>query len=108
MLLDWRKVTISSSLRAHSKFHMYVFYGTRGVKKENKVWGQKHKQPNGIPKKKIQLPMAFDQPHVQQVITQSCSIDDVNNRTSRSKEMMKNYFNSCSIYIFLQGTHHIW
>jgi hypothetical protein len=31
---------------------MYVFDGT-GVKKENKVWGQKHKQPNGIPKKKI-------------------------------------------------------
>jgi hypothetical protein len=43
MLLDWRKVTISSSLKAHSKFHMYVFYGTEAAKKENKVWGQKHK-----------------------------------------------------------------
>jgi hypothetical protein len=54
MLLDWKEVTISSSLKAHSKFHMCVFDGTK-VKKENKVWGQKHKQPNGIPKKKIIL-----------------------------------------------------
>jgi hypothetical protein len=64
MLLNWRKVTISSSLRAQSKFHMYVFNGIKGVKKENKVWGQKHKQQNGIPKKKIVPSMAFDQPHV--------------------------------------------
>jgi hypothetical protein len=40
------------SLRAHLKFHMYVFDGTEGVKKENKVWGQKHKQLYAIPKKK--------------------------------------------------------
>jgi hypothetical protein len=25
---------------------MYVFDGTQGVKKENKVWGQKHIQQN--------------------------------------------------------------
>jgi hypothetical protein len=39
MLLDWREVTISSSFRAHLKFHMYVFDGTKGVKKENKGCG---------------------------------------------------------------------
>ncbi len=98
MLLDWRKVTISSSFRAHSKFHMYVFDGTKRVKKENKVWGQKHKQPSGIPKKKIVLYLAFDQLHAQQAITQSCNVDEVNNRTSRSKEMMRNYFSSCSMF----------
>jgi hypothetical protein len=32
---------------------MYVFDGTRGVKKEDKVWGQKHKQPNATPEKKM-------------------------------------------------------
>jgi hypothetical protein len=46
--------------RAHSKFHMYVFDGTRGVKKENKVWGQKHKQPDGILEKKTIPSLAFD------------------------------------------------
>jgi hypothetical protein len=40
------------SLKAHSKFHMYVFDETKRVKKENKVWGQKHKQLDAIPKKK--------------------------------------------------------
>jgi hypothetical protein len=44
---------------------MYVFDGTRGLKKENKVWGQKHKQPDGILKKKTVSYLAFDQPHVQ-------------------------------------------
>jgi hypothetical protein len=42
---------------------MCVFDGTKGIKKENKVWGQKHKQQNGIPKKKIVPFVAFDQPH---------------------------------------------
>jgi hypothetical protein len=28
------------SLRAHLKFHMYVFDGTKGVKKENKIWAK--------------------------------------------------------------------
>jgi hypothetical protein len=97
MLLDWKEVTISSSLREHSKFHMYVFDGIK-VKKENKVWGPKHKQPNGIPKKKIILFLTFDRPHVQQAITQSCNVDEVNNRTSGSKEMMRNYFSSCSMF----------
>jgi hypothetical protein len=31
---------------------MYVFDGIGTVKKENKVWGQKHKQLDAIPKKK--------------------------------------------------------
>jgi hypothetical protein len=48
------------SLRAHLKFHMYVFNGIGKVKKENKVWGQKHKQPNTTPKKKVILSLAFD------------------------------------------------
>jgi hypothetical protein len=39
---------------------MYVFDGTGKVKKENKVWGQKRKQPNAIPKKKIVLSLAFN------------------------------------------------
>jgi hypothetical protein len=38
------------SIRAHLKFHMYVFDGTGIIKKENKVWGQKHKQPYTTPK----------------------------------------------------------
>ncbi len=53
------------SFRAHLKFQMYVFDGTRGVKKENKVWGQKHKQPDGILEKKIVPYLAFNRPHVQ-------------------------------------------
>jgi len=28
------------SLKAHLKFHMYVFDGTKGVKKENKIWAK--------------------------------------------------------------------
>jgi hypothetical protein len=51
--------------RAHLKFHMHVFDGTKGIKKENKVWGQKHKQPNAIPEKKIAPSLAFDRPHAQ-------------------------------------------
>jgi hypothetical protein len=54
------------SFRAHSKFHMYVFDGTKGVKKENKVWGQKHKQPYATLEKKTTSSLAFDQPHAQQ------------------------------------------
>jgi hypothetical protein len=34
------------TLKAHLKFHMYVFDGMRGGKKENKAWGQKHIQQN--------------------------------------------------------------
>jgi hypothetical protein len=52
------------SLRAHSKFHMYVFDGTEGIKKENKVWGQKHKQPDAILEEKKIPSLAFDRPHV--------------------------------------------
>jgi hypothetical protein len=73
------------SLRAHSKFHMYVFDGTRGVKKENKIYGQKHKQPYATLKKKTILSLAFDQPHALQVRTQSCNVDEVNSKTFRSK-----------------------
>ncbi len=86
------------SFRAHSKFHMYVFNGTREVKKENKVWGQKHKQPHATPKKKTLPSLAFDRPHAQQVGTQSCNVDEVNNKTSRSKEMTKICFSSCSMF----------
>jgi hypothetical protein len=77
---------------------MYVFDGTRIVKKVNKVWGQKHKQLNGIPKKKIVPSLAFDRPHAQQAITQSYNVDEVNNRTFGSKEMTRNCFNSCSMF----------
>jgi hypothetical protein len=42
---------------------MYVFDGTKGVKKENKVWGQKHKQPDVTLKKKTILSLTFYQPH---------------------------------------------
>jgi hypothetical protein len=52
------------SLTVYLKFHMYVFYGIKRIKKECKVWGQKHKQPYATPKKKIILSLAFDQPHV--------------------------------------------
>jgi hypothetical protein len=89
---------VSSSLMAHSKFHMYVFDGTRRIKKENEVWGQKHKQPNGIPKKKTISSMAFDQPHAQH-ITQSCNVDEVNIKTSESKELTRNCFRSCSMFL---------
>jgi hypothetical protein len=42
---------------------MYVFDGITRVKKENKVWGQKHKQLDGILEKKITSSLTFDQPH---------------------------------------------
>jgi hypothetical protein len=45
---------------------MYVFDGTKGVKKENKVWGEKHKQPYVTLEKKTTSSLTFDQPHVQQ------------------------------------------
>jgi hypothetical protein len=48
------------SLMAYLKFHMHVFDGTGIIKKENKVWGQKTKQPYATPKKKIVLSLAFD------------------------------------------------
>jgi hypothetical protein len=38
---------------------MYVFDGTGGVKKENKVWGQKHKQLDATPEKKIVSSLAL-------------------------------------------------
>jgi hypothetical protein len=63
MLFDWKEVThIIIFLMAHLKFLMYVFDGTKGVKKENKVWDQKHKQPNAIPANKIIPSLAFDRP----------------------------------------------
>jgi hypothetical protein len=43
---------------------MYVFDGTEGIKKENKVWGQKHKQPDAILEEKKIPSLAFDRPHV--------------------------------------------
>jgi hypothetical protein len=43
---------------------LHVFDGTEGIKKENKVWGQKHKQPNAAPKKESILFLAFDRHHV--------------------------------------------
>jgi hypothetical protein len=48
------------SLRAHLKFHMYVFDGIKRVNKKNKVWGKKHKQLYATPEKKIVPSMAFD------------------------------------------------
>jgi hypothetical protein len=48
------------SLRAHSKFDMYVFDGIKGIKKENKVWGQKHKQLYTTLEKKTIPSLAFD------------------------------------------------
>ncbi len=63
---------------------MYVFDGTKGVKKENKVWGQKHKQPYATLEKKTTSSLAFDQPHAQQAWTQSCNVDEINSRTFRS------------------------
>ncbi len=63
---------------------MYVFDGTKGVKKENKVWGEKHKQPYVTLEKKTTSSLTFDQPHVQQAWTQSCNVDEINNRTFRS------------------------
>jgi hypothetical protein len=39
---------------------MYVFDGTRRIKKANKVWGQKHKQLDGILEKKIVSSLAID------------------------------------------------
>jgi hypothetical protein len=41
------------SLKAHLKFQKYVSDGTGGIKKENKVWGQKHEQPDVSLEKKI-------------------------------------------------------
>jgi len=35
-------------------------------KKENKVWGEKHKQPYVTLEKKTTSSLAFDQPHTQQ------------------------------------------
>jgi hypothetical protein len=60
---------------------MYVFDGTRGVKKENKAWGQKHKQLDATLEKKTIPSLSFDQPHVQQARTKSYNVDEVNNRT---------------------------
>jgi hypothetical protein len=42
---------------------MYVSNGTKGIKKENKVWGQKHKQPDATLEKKMISSLAFDRPH---------------------------------------------
>jgi len=77
---------------------MYVFDGIGRVKKENKVWGQKHKQPNATLEKKILPFLAFDQPHDQKARPQSCNVDEVNIRTSGSKEMTRNCFNSCFMF----------
>ncbi len=60
---------------------MYVFDGIKGVKKINKFWGQKHKQPNATLKKKTILSLAFDQLHVLQVGTQSCNVDEASSRS---------------------------
>jgi hypothetical protein len=43
--------------------------------------------------------LAFDWLHARQARTQSYNVDEVNTRTSRSKEMMRNYFNSCSMFL---------
>jgi hypothetical protein len=43
---------------------MYVFDGIGGVKKENKVWGQKHKQLDATLENKTIASSSFDQ-HVQ-------------------------------------------
>jgi hypothetical protein len=77
---------------------MYVFDGTGGVKKENKAWDQKHKQLNATLEKKIIPSLSFDQPHVQQVRTKSCNVDEVNSRTFGSKEMTRNCFSSCFMF----------
>jgi hypothetical protein len=53
------------SFKAHSKYHMYVFDGIGGVKKENKVCGQKQKQLNATLEKKTIPYLAFDQLHAQ-------------------------------------------
>jgi hypothetical protein len=44
---------------------MYVFNGTGGVKKENKVWGPKQKQLNVTLQKKTVPYLTFDQLHAQ-------------------------------------------
>jgi hypothetical protein len=73
---------------------MYVFDGTKRVRKENKVWGQKHIQPDVTPEKKKISSLAFDQPHAQQVGTQSSNVDEVN----RSLGPKRNCFNSCFMF----------
>jgi hypothetical protein len=70
------------SLKAHLKFHMYVFDGIGGIKKEYKVWDQKKTRCNSKEEKNI------DVPHVQQARTQSCNVDELNNRVQRDDKKL--------------------